>query len=363
MEEKRITSHQLFTLTALSTLGGSILVVSSTVATVAKNDLWISALFTMVLGLVVVSVFVFLAGRHEGQTLIGINKTLFGKWLGLLISAGYVFYFFTTTYGIVWYIGSFGSHVMHETPPIVISGLYVIGLIIAVCYGIETIGRASELLYSFCLVLFLLFIGLVLPKGRIDYIMPVLENGFVPVMKGGILLSCFIVFNVITTLMVFPSVNDYLKGKKSIYKGFLWSNSVVFIAFLVSVLVLGSVVIARSSFPTILLAREISIGTVLTRLEYAISVIWTVSEFVIGVLYFYACIHGLSELLGLREPVRIAIPMGLIVLILSTYKGSVEQLDFILTAFVPQQITFGFILPVIMLFVYLFKKYSEFHKL
>jgi spore germination protein KB len=259
MDKKTITSHQLFTLTALSTLGGSILVVSSTVAAVAKNDLWISALFTMVLGLTVISIFVFLAGKHKGQTLIGINKILFGKWLGLLISAGYVFYFFTTSYGIVWYVGSFGSHVMHETPPIIISGLYVMGLIIAVHYGIESIGRTTELLYVFCMVLFIVSIVLVLPNARMDYMMPVLENGFIPVMKGGILLACFIAFNVITMLMVFPSADDYIKGKKSLYKGFLWSNTVVLITFLVSVLVLGSVVIAKSSFQQYCLPERLTL--------------------------------------------------------------------------------------------------------
>lgn len=362
MNNKTITGHQLFTLTALSILGGSILVISSTIAAVAKRDAWISVLVTILFGLFMLWIYSFLGTRHQGLTLIGITQKIFGSWLGKIVSAGYVLFLFTTAYGIPWYIGSFGAHNMPGTPVPVILVIFVAVLLIAIYYGIEAIARASEVLYIFVTLIFLLSIVLVLPNIKTEYITPVLENGFVPIIKGAVLLSCFITFVGIVMLMIYPShVADSKEGQRALFKGFLWVGGIVFSTTLVSILVLGSVVVAKSAFPTVLLAREVNIGTVLTRLEYAISVIWTVTEFTIGITFFYTFIIGLSELIGLKDHKRIAAPLGLIILEYAwiVNPDSVQHANWIIIGFMPQIILFGCVIPVLMLVIYLLKQLTS----
>lgn len=359
MENKIITSHQVFTFSALSILGGSLLVISSKVTAVAKQDAWISVLVTTAFGLLMMWIYCFLGSRYEGLTLIGITYKVFGKWIGKIVSAAYVFFFFTLSYGISWWIGSFGAHAMPGTPVPVILLPYVVAMVIGVYYGIEMIVRASELFFVFVTVLFSLSIIFVLPNINIKYIMPIFDNGINPILKGASLLSPFIVFPGIALLMIYPhNVDDIKNGKKAILKGSLWCYTVVFVTILVSILVLGSVVVAKSSFPTILLAREINLGTVLTRLEFAITIMWTVTEFMIGMMFFYVCIKGLSELLGLKDHKKIAAPLGLIVLLYAwiVYPSSIEIGNWMTVGFIPHATLFGFVLPVLMLIVYLVKK-------
>ena len=45
MDKIKITDHQLFSLSACGAIGGSIIVIASTMAGVAKQDAWIGALF------------------------------------------------------------------------------------------------------------------------------------------------------------------------------------------------------------------------------------------------------------------------------------------------------------------------------
>lgn len=351
----------MFTFTALSTLGGAILVISSSLAAVAKQDAWLAPVAAMLYGLPLIGLFCYLGGRYPGLTLIGIAKRIFGKWLGTIVSVGYVIFFISTGFNIPWYVGTFSAHTMHETPIPVILVLFIVALVITIYYGIEVIARASELFYIFVTILMALSFILVMPNIHIEYIRPVLENGVTPIMKSSVLVSAFIVFPVITILMIFPShTNDVKAAQKAILKGFLWAVAVVFATVLMSVLVLGSGVVANSEYPTILLAREINIAIVLNRLEYAISIMWLVSEFFIAALYFYASIKGLSELLGLENHKRITAPMGLIALLFSwlNYTSSTQQANWIVTGFIPHSIFFGAIIPLLMFLIYKFKQYA-----
>lgn len=358
VKELKITNHQLFTFTALSTLGGSILVISSTMATVAKQDAWISVLVNTVYGSLIIGVFCYLGSQYPGLTLIGIIKKLFGKWVGWIIAAAYVFFIFKTAMDIPWFIGSFGARAMPETPPIVINLLFMAALVIAVIYGLEAFARASEIFYFFVTALFIISIILVVPNAKIQYIQPVIEKGFSPILKSSVFLAGFISFPVVTMLMIYPKYAiDIKKGRGALYKGFLWANAVVFVTILVSILVLGSVVVSKSSFPTVVLAEEIRIGTVLTRLEYIISIMWTVSEFAIGILYFYCTITGLAELLGIKDYKKIAFPIALIVLMYAdiAWPNSIEQANWFVEVWTPHVIVFGAILPLIMLIICLVK--------
>jgi spore germination protein KB len=360
LEKQIITSRQFFAFSSLSILGGSILVISSTLAAVAKQDAWISTLITMIFGVSAISLYCYLCTRYSGLTLIGTVRKILGKWIGGLVSAFYVFTFFVMSYAVPWWIGSFGSHAMPETPIPVILLPYVVGIVVSVYYGIETIARASEIFFYFVTALFAVAIILVLPNIHTVYLTPVFENGMIPVLKGAYVLSPFLFLPAIALLMIYPvNVDHVAGGRKALLKGYIWSNAVVFVTILASLLVLGTSVVAKSPFPTVLLAREINIGTVLTRLEYVVSVMWNVSEFVIGLMFYYVFIKSLSELIGLKDHKKIAIPAGLIVLLYAwlVNPSSEETSNWLFTGFIPNATVFTFVLPIVIWGIYIIKKY------
>jgi spore germination protein KB len=362
VNKKTITNHQLFTFSALSTLGGSILVISSSAAAAAGRDAWISGVLTMVSGLAVMWLYCYLATRFEGLTLIGLLHRLFGKWLGKLVSLAFILFAFATIISIPYYIGSFNSAVMPETPAPVTILLFIAVIVIAAFYGIESVARATEIFITVFTVLFASSMLLVLPNARIEYILPVLEDGITPVLNGTVILSVYVSIQNITLLMLYPTVvKDKVEGKKALFKGFIWANVLVTVNLLFAVLVLGDGIVAKSSFSTILLTREAYNVPILTRIEYMISIIWLLSQFVIAFLYFYATLMAVSEILGLKDDRRIILPFGLIVLVLSlsAQPSATEHNNWAMTSYMSLTITIGFILPLIMLAVYLVRRATD----
>jgi len=361
MDKAKITNHQLFSLTANGSIGGSVIVVAALIASVAKQDAWIGALLTPVFGFPVIWIYWFLGSRYPGLTLVEILVKIFGKFIGFIVGAGFIFFCFTSASRVVWYAFSFiTTQALTETPAIIVNLLFMTAIVIAVLYGIETFARASELFIYFASFLFILAMLLVLPNTRIENIQPVFEKGVIPILKSSIFLSCFLTFPLITLMMVYPyNIDNISEAKKSFFKGYLWAGLIIFIAILMSILVLGSEITAKTQFPTYFLATEINLGTIFTRFEFIIAASWIVTVFIIGILFFYAGLIGLSQLIGLKNHKIIIVPLGLITLIMSliAFPDSFYEKNWNSLVWTPYSITYGLILPIILLFVFLIKKW------
>lgn len=359
MDNRKITHHQLFKINAMLSLGGSILVIGSTLAGIAKQDTWIVPIISTIFGFLVMLIYYYLGSRCPGMTLIGMSKKIFGKWLGFIISVCYIFVFLTSAAEVPWFISSYIGRWLHETPAYFINILFVAGVIIAVLYGVEAIARASEIFYFFVTVLYVLFVIMIAPNIKPVYFTPILAGGFSPVLKGSFFLSCYITFSAINVMMIFPYyVNNVPESKKALMKSQLWAGLISFLNLLLTILVLGYAMTAKSSFPTLLLAGEIRIGEYLTRMEYIISITWLVTTFMISLAFFFSTVTSISEVIGLKDQKKIVLPVGLIVLILSkvVFPNALYQANWDNMVYAPLITTFGFIIPFVMMIVYCIKK-------
>ncbi len=332
---------------------------SAPMAGIAKQDAWIGMLAATAYGLIIMLIYYFLGSRYPGLTLIGILRQLLGKWFGLILAACYFMLFFFLSFNIPWYIMDFMGHAMHETPHYAISLLFIIGYAVAAIYGIEVIARTSEIFIKFITVIFFAAMLMVLPNVKLDNLLPVLENGLVPVIKSSVSISIYNTFPMIVLLMVFPvNINDIKGSKKAIIKGFLWSSLLAFTVIILSTLVLGTAVLAKSKYPSFLLLKEINIMNIFTRLEYFISVVWIITQFIVGALFFYSSVAGLSELLKLKDYKKIVLPLSLIVFIMSgvVFPNDVYNLNWLVTGWTPYSILMGLIIPVFLLIVYGIRK-------
>lgn len=360
MKKVVITNHQLYSLTALTSIGGSLLVATAPITSMAKQDAWLSTILTALYGMAVILLYYFLGSRHPGMTLIGINRAILGKWAGTAVSALFVLFFIVVSYDLPWYMIDFMSHIMHETPSYIISALYVIAFAIAALYGIEAIARASEIFIKFVTVFFFISMFMVLPNAKLNNILPVFENGLTPIFKGSVPLTVYVTFPTITMLMVYPVNFDSIKGTKgALLKGILWSSLICFTAIIISILVLGVVISTKAKYPVFVLLKEINVGNIFTRLEYFISVIWTITQFVVGAMFFYSSAAGISELFKLRSHRFIVLPLALIIFIMSgvAFTSDVANKEWSRNIFIPYSITMGLVIPLLLLLVYFLKKF------
>lgn len=360
MDKIKITNHQFFSLTASGTFGGVVIVISAVIVGIAKQDAWISALMALAFGLLIMWLLCFLGSKYPGMTYIQIIVQTFGKWIGFVIALSFVLLCIVTSSHMPWYISTFvTSQAMPQTPAYVIAALFVAAAVIAVLYGIEAIVRASEILIYIALAFFTLVIILVLPSAKIENILPIFENGIAGSIKGALILSNFMTFPLITILMLYPvNTNDLSSARKSIYKGFLLGGFFIFVCILMSILVLGTTVTARSQYPTYQLAKEVNVGIIFSRLEFIIAAAWITTFFFIFILFFYAAVMGLSQLLGLKEHKRNASPLGLIVLVMSqvVYPSTMYESNWLSIVWPLYITTYALILPIILLIVFWTKK-------
>lgn len=360
MENTKISGHQIVALTASFTCGTSILVVTSDLAEFAKQDAWICALLSIAMGVPIVLMYCYLGKLFPDKTFVQVIITMFGKLIGWMVSAYFIFLCLSSVAQITSYIGSFMStQYLPSTPVYVINAYFVAILAIALLYGLEATSRSIEILFHIVWIALLFMLIANISNLKVNNVFPVLEYGVNPVFKGSVFLSSFITWPLIVLNMVYPTHVDNPKvARRSILKGYLLGSAIMFLVILMTILVLGSNVTALSVFPTYLLAKEISFGFV-SRIEGFIVGAWVVTLFAKSFFYFYAGLTGISQLFDLKDYKKLVLPAGLVVLVFSNivYPNNAYQSYWDKYTWPLYIGTFGVILPIVLLFIYILKKF------
>lgn len=339
----------MFALVADYTIGTTVLSIISGVAGYAGRDAWIVALVTPFMGLPVLWMFFYLNKLFPGKTLVEIIQDVFGKWVGWIVSAYFVFFLcFLSVSEVVFYMGNFvKSEYMTETPLYAFNTLLVITIAVGLLYGIETIGRSSEIFLYIISFLILLTILLDLPNIKTDNLFPVLENGIGPVLKGCLYLNSFLALPLIVFAFFYPlNVADVQKSRKSFFGGYFWASFLGFLCTIMSIFILGATITAKTNYPTYLFSKEINISSI-TRFEGFITFSWMFAEFIKVSIYSYAGLVGFTQLFGLKGYKKMVIPIGISILVFSgvVYPNIAYQQKWDSTTWVVSVGTFGFVLP------------------
>ncbi len=351
----KISDHQLFALAAVYTIGDTVISASSNVAAYAQQDAWISALITTILGFPFLWVYAYLAKLYPGKTLVDMLESVFGKWAGWIISAIFVvFVCFIASWQVMSYIGNFvQTEYMTETPLYALNFLLTIALVVGIFYGLEAIARSAEVFVVIVTVLMLLTILLNMKNIKVENLLPILEKGIVPSLKGSLYLSSFTTWPFVFMLTIYPfNTDDTLKTRNSLFLGYLWGVAITFVCTIMAISVLGSTITARSLYPTYLMAKEIGVG-IITRIEGLVALSWILSEYIRTFLYFYAGMAGFCQLFKIKNYRRIVLPLGLVTLIFSgvIYPTAAYQTKWDTTTWVVYMASFGGIVPILMVII------------
>ncbi|WP_235550870.1 GerAB/ArcD/ProY family transporter [Paenibacillus sp. Soil787] len=300
LEKGKISARQYTVLVILYTIGTSILIVPSSLATVAKQDGWIASILGIGAGLLSVLLYHALGNRFPNMTLAEYSERILGKWLGKTVSLLFISFIFLLASFLLRVVGNFmTTHIMPETPIEVVHIVFISVVILAVRLGLENIGRASEIFLPWVIILFLLLVGFLSPKIKIDNIQPVLEGGIKPVV-----LAAFYFFSLqelVVFLMLFPYVNRTKKARNAFLAGTWIGGIFVIITTVMSTLVLGTDFTVRNMYPSYTLAKQINVGNFLQRAEAILAVIWLITIFFKLAVCFYVIALGLAQTLKLKD--------------------------------------------------------------
>jgi spore germination protein KB len=318
VEKAKINATQLFVLILLFELGSALLI---PIAIEAKQDAWIAILLGMAGGCFLFLVYHRLYQYYPDLLPTEYVQKIIGKFLGRVFAFLYIFYF---SYIAARVLRDFGemmvTYLYPETPMFIINALLFGVIVYSVRKGIEVLARTGELLFVFMYLLAFSGLVLILLSGLIEInnLRPVFEEGIRPILKVVITQTIYFPFGeAIVFTMVMPYLNNPKKAKITGLLALGLSGITLAIAMAINISVLGVNLTSRSQFPLLSTVQTIRIAEFLERLDVYFMLALIIGGFFKISIFFYAVVTGTANLFNIKEPSRVAYPMGLVILFLS----------------------------------------------
>lgn len=359
LNDEKISSTQLMFLLVTLVTATAWLFVPAITAEVAAMDGWISLLVpATVYGVAVVLACVALGLRFPGRTVIEYSGDIVGSFLGKIIGLGYIFFFLHIN-GVI--IREFGDFVvtafMPETPLLLFNGVMVLLAAYAVRCGMEVICRANQFVFPLAVLSLFVIIGLVAPEMRLENLLPVFDRGLKPILGGALEPSSWR-GEVVVLLMFLPYLNSPREARKA------GIGAVVFIGILLALdtasmmAVFGPEMSAHLTFPTLYLARYVSVGQFVERTEAIVMILWVTGIFIKVACFYQAGTLAAAQWFGLADYRPLVLPLGAVQLVWSVtlFESSRELIAFLDKSFPPYAYIFELGLPLLLLLVALFRK-------
>lgn len=355
----KISAHQFRNLVILCFIGTSILITPGVLAVEAKQDAWIASIVGSLIGLLLAWFYNSVGNLFPNMTFTDYIEKLLGKWLGKIVSLLYISFLFINAAAIIWIVSNFiTTQILTETPIQFTNILLVTIIVMGTRLGLETLARATEVLFPWVIILFIILVIFSLKNIKFQNIQPVFEYGMKPIIRGAVFYVSYSSLTLITLMMIFPAyVNNIKEAKKSFLMGTFIGGIMVFLITALCISVLGHEITARNVFPTYVLAKKISIGGFLERLESIIAILWLITIFFKAVFYFYGAVLGLAQTLKLKDYRPVTLPLGviLVVLPLVLYPNTTYASTWDTTTWMSYAIVYGFFLPLLLFIVSYFK--------
>lgn len=324
MQKEQITDKEALCLLVIFVMGSTLII---GIGGDANNDAWIAGIVGIIMAIPMLFVYSRILLLYQGRDLFDILNLTLGKIMGKIVAILYIWYAFHLGALVLRNFGEFISTVaMPETPMLV--PMFCLGLvcIIAVRLGIEVLGRTST--YFFPVLLFILVAVelLAIPQLHLDYIKPILGNGFTPILKGGFMTFSFPFAETVLFIGVFCS----LKTKRSSFKVYFWgimiSATIIIIITIRNITMLGNM-LDSINFPSYAAVSRISIGDFLQRIEVTVSIVFVFGVFVKSSICLLVASKGIGKLFNLKDYRSIVIQTGLLMIYFSyiVYDNNMEM--------------------------------------
>ncbi|MCX7714330.1 MAG: endospore germination permease [Clostridia bacterium] len=300
---------------------------TSFLSSTAKKDAWIVVITGFIVSLPIIWMYTALAAKFPGKSLIKINDIVFGKILGKVFSAFYVFFFFSLCFLNINQLNGFiSSSLLPETPNLAICLLFVFMCGWAARSGAEGIMRCSFLFIFITYAISILNTLLLWKNMKLVNLKPSFTLPFIKYVQGTLTASALPFCEIIAFLMFMPSLKDLQNVKKSFFVGLCIGGLTLLIVEIRNISVLGPTIHVLSN-PNFEAIKLINIGDIITRMEtlYAIVLI-TLIFFKVSVL-FYVTVKAIEEMLNLNSYQMLVPSIGALIICFTmiAFNSSVEH--------------------------------------
>lgn len=347
---QRIGARSFMILTFFFMTGTSILIAPAGLAVAAGRDAWLAALLGVSLNLATAGIYIALAERHNGQTLVQIAMTVLGRWPGMAVGCLFSLFCYLLAALMVGDMGFFmTSQILAETPIEAIEVLFVCAVVLAIRSGLRSYALAGEIFFAWVALLMVLFMIPLIPDFDARRLLPILDQGMMPVVKGGA--SFFALQELSVLLMIYPYVTPGKGRRRGLIVGTAIGGSALVLLTLGCIGVLEENLTANNLYPVYTLAKNIKIGRFLERIEGIMIFIWICSIFLKIALTFHASLIGLAQTFRIGD-IRVLLwplAIGLIWLSLASYPNEPFIVRVLSTSWLPFASLFLIVIPLLLL--------------
>ena len=307
-----------------------------------KHEAWIAFIIGYMISLPILWMYISLAKRFPGKSLIEINQAVLGKILGRIFSVLYIFFFLTLAFLNTRDVGEFvGGYMLPLTPMPIVLIMFIFICCWAVRKGVQTMTRYGPLFVIILTVVILFTLSLIIKNIKLSNLLPVFSMPLKNYLKGAYTVAMLPVCEIFAFFMLLPHLQDTKAVGKAFWGGAVIGTVTLLIIVITNTMVLGPI-ISSISIPSFAMTRLINIGDILTRMEILYATNLLMVLFFKTSILIYAAVSGISRLLKFDSHKFLVPTFGVIIIIfaLTIFDSSIEHSAWAISGGAPIYSTF-----------------------
>ena len=295
---RQLSLNQLGALIMLFLIGGSAL---SSTARYSGQNVWIVILFAGLFGAILFTIYHRISKVHHYRGLADILKSTFGKFLGTTILLIYAGFFLFRTLSVGNYMSAMAQEtLMFGANHRVVIVMLMITVIIGTFYGLNVIGRSSEIFLFIIIICMMPFLLAIFTSDvfKMENLTPVLEQGVPGIVQDITRTTFFPYGELVVFLMLFPYITPKENQKilKRSYIAIVISVVLMIAINLTTVALIGATLTSNFEYPFYSAMQLVGIKGFLERLDPLAVVIMVASEYFKLVIYFFITVLAFQAL-------------------------------------------------------------------
>ena len=264
---------------------------------VAKIDSYIAIILGTFIGLIPISIVLYIANYKPNLNIIEKINDLFGKYVGFIINFIIASIIMLVAITTLFSVSNFiVSQFLSNTPIIYIGIMFAIVCILALRKGIETITRTSLILASITILFFIFLATGLITEFKTDNLKPILEFGINKPLFAALTTICINVLPIFTILIIPKNdIIDKKKYNKTIIISYLFSALIIILMVTLTMGVLGKYLAEIYQYPEYIVLKKITVFDFIDRIENLICVLWIMTTFISSTLCFYYITNSIKK--------------------------------------------------------------------
>lgn len=357
MRKEQISQSQAYLLIITFIMGTTLALLSYSES---YQDTWISILIALGLGIFMAIIYGTILNIYPGKDIFQILEYIFGKAIGKIIGILYTFYFLHLGAMCIRNMTEFIQISSFAETPQYFSTIFIGLLAIYILKtGLENIVRVNKFVLPLLIIIIGITMIMTIPKADISNILPILENGWRPVIKGSFSKFSFPFGETVIFLSLLNTVKEKDENIKIYIKGILLGSIVILTVTLRNTLVMGFPSLASTIFPSYIAVSLIDIDNFVRGLEIIIATVIIVAGFIKVSVCLLASSIGFARIFKFGDYKWVSAPLGLFMMSLSfiLYQNTMHMIEWV-HIYKYYALPFQVIFPIFILIFAKIKKYK-----